>query len=147
MPTVERFEELYVWQGAREVVKLVYRLSAKFPSSERYGLATQIQRAAVSTMSNVAEGFERGTNKEFINFLYIAKGSNGEVRSQAYVALDLGYISQAECSDLIQRCETLSRRIYNLIEYLKKTPFQGPKLREPGPIWYLDEPEPPNHET
>jgi len=68
-------------------------LTAKFPPTERYGLSSQMQRAAVSTMSNVAEGFERGTNKEFISFLYIARGSNGEVRSQAYVALDLGYVS------------------------------------------------------
>ncbi len=141
MPTVERFEDLRVWQEAREIVNLVYRLTARFPSSERYGLASQMQRAAVSTMSNIAEGFERGTTKEFINFLYIAKGSNGEVRSQAYVALDLDYISQTECDDLIRRCDKLSRRIYNFIEYLKHTPFEGPKLREPGPVWYLDEPE------
>jgi four helix bundle protein len=100
-----------------------------------------MQRAAVSTMSNIAEGFERGTAKEFINFLYVAKGSNGEVRSQAYVALDLGYISQAECNALIQPCEKLSRRLYNFIEYLKRTPFKGPKLRESGPVWTLAEPE------
>ena len=141
MPTVERFEDLRVWQEAREIVNLVYRLTTRFPSSERYGLASQMQRAAVSTMSNIAEGFERGTTKEFINFLYIAKGSNGEVRSQAYVALDLGYISQTECDGLIRRCDRLSRRIHNFIEYLKHTPFEGPKLREPGPVWYLDEPE------
>ena len=141
MPTVERFEDLRVWQEAREIVALVYRLTRGFPTHERYGLASQMQRAAVSTMSNVAEGFERGTTKEFINFLYVAKGSNGEVRSQAYVALDLGYISQPECDGIVQRCETLSRRLYNFIEYLKRTPFQGPKLRESGPVWTIDEPE------
>ena len=64
MPTIERFEDLRVWQEAREIVTVVYRLT-KFPSSERYGLASQIQRAAVSTMSNTAEGFERGTTKEW----------------------------------------------------------------------------------
>lgn len=69
MPTVERFEDLRVWQEVREIVKLVYRLTARFPSSERYGLASQIQRAAVSTMPNIAEGFERGTKREFIHFL------------------------------------------------------------------------------
>ncbi|MBN1954434.1 MAG: four helix bundle protein [Anaerolineae bacterium] len=137
MPTVERFEDLRVWQEARQVVKLVYQMTAKFPPGERYGLASQVQRAAVSTMPNIAEGFERGTNREFVNFLYIAKGSSGEVRSQAYAALDLGYISQVECSDLVGHCETLSRRIYNLIEYLKHAPFEGPKLREPGPAWNL----------
>jgi len=139
--TVERFEELRVWREAREIVGIVYQLTAKFPPTERYGLASQMQRAAVSTMSNVAEGFERGTTREFINFLYIARGSNGEVRSPVYVALDLGYISQSECNGLIRRCETLSRRIYNFIEYLKHTPFKGPKLRETGPVWDIDEPE------
>ena len=141
MPTIERFEDLRVWQEAREIVRIVYRLTGKFPPKERYGLASQIQRAAVSTMSNIAEGFERGTTKEFISFLYVAKGSNGEVRSQAHAALDLGYISQAECDALVQSCERLSRRLYNFIEYLKRTPFKGPKLRESGPVWTIDEPE------
>jgi four helix bundle protein len=141
MPTVGRFEDLRVWQEAREIVNVVYKLTRKFPSKERYGLASQVQRAAVSTMSNIAEGFERGTNKEFISFLYVAKGSNGEVRSQAYVAFDLGYVSQAECDDLVQQCETLSRRLYKFIEYLKHTPFKGPKLREPSPEWRIEEPE------
>jgi len=141
MPTVERFEDLRVWQEAREIVGIVYKLTREFPSSERYGLSSQIQRAAVSTMSNVAEGFERGTTKGFIHFLYIAKGSNGEVRSQAYVALDLDYVSQSECDDLVQRCEKLSRRLYNFIDYLKRTPIKGQKfLRERGPVWRLDEP-------
>jgi four helix bundle protein len=141
VPTIERFEDLRVWQEAREIVCIVYRLTGKFPPKEQYGLASQIQRAAVSTMSNIAEGFERGTTKEFISFLYVAKGSNGEVRSQVYAALDLGYISRAECDALVQPCEKLSRRLYNFIEYLKRTPFKGPKLRESGPVWTIDEPE------
>jgi four helix bundle protein len=141
VPTIERFEDLRVWQEARETVRIVYRMTGKFPPQERYGLASQMQRAAVSTMSNIAEGFERGTTKEFISFLYVAKGSNGEVRSQAYAALDLGYISQAECDALVQPCERRSRRLYNFIEYLKRTPFKGPKLRESGPIWNISEPE------
>jgi four helix bundle protein len=141
MATVERFEDLRVWQEARAIVSAVYRLTAYFPSEERYGLSSQLRRAAVSTISNIAEGFERGTNKEFIHFLYIAKGSIGEVRSQLYVALDLGYIEKSECEDLHLRCQVLSRRIHNFIEYLKDTPFKGQKLREPGPVWYTDEPE------
>jgi len=141
MPTVERFEDLRVWQEAREIVAIVYQLTRTFPSSERYGLASQMQRAAVSTMSNVAEGFERGTTKEFIRFLYVAKGSNGEVRSQAYVALDLGYVSQPECNDVVRRCKKLSRGLYNFIEYLRGSPFKGPKFRESGPVWGVEEPE------
>ena len=141
MATVERFEDLCVWQEARAIVSAVYRLTARFPPEERYGLTSQLRRAAVSTMSNIAEGFERGTNNEFIHFLYMAKGSLGEVRSQMYVALDLGYVSQAVCDDLRGRCQVLSRRVYRFIEYLKSTPFKGQKLREPGPVWHIDEPE------
>ena len=141
MATVERFEDLRVWQEARAIVSSVYRLTAHFPSEERYGLSSQLRRAAVSTMSNIAEGFERGTNNEFIQFLYVAKGSIGEVRSQLYVALDLGYTEKAVCEDLHLRCQVLSRRIHNFIEYLKSTPFKGQKLREAGPVWYTDEPQ------
>jgi len=141
VPTVERFEDLRVWQEAREIVGVVYRLTNKFPRKELYGLADQIQRAAVSTMSNIAEGFESGTNKQFINYLYTSKGSNGEVRSLACVALDLGYISRVECDDLVEPCDTLSRRLYNFIEYPKRTPFEGAKSRESGPVWHVNEPE------
>jgi four helix bundle protein len=140
MPTVECFEDLRVWQEAREVVRTVYRLSREFPAAERYGLASQMQRAAVSTMSNIAEGFERGTTKELIRFLYIAKGSNGELRSQTYAALDLGYVSQEDCDALVVCCKALSRGLYNFIEYLKRTPFKGPQVREPGPDWGIEEP-------
>ena len=140
MPTVECFEDLRVWQEAREVVRTVYRLSREFPAAERYGLASQMQRAAVSTMSNIAEGFERGTTKELVRFLYIAKGSNGELRSQTYAALDLGYVSQEDCDALVGWCKALSRGLYNFIEYLKHTPFKGPQLREPGPDWEIGEP-------
>ena len=120
---------------------MVYRLTNKFRRKELYGVADQIQRAAVSTMCNIAEGFESGTNKQFVNFLYASKGSNGEGRSQAYVALDLGCISQAECDDLVKRCDILSRRLYNFIEYLKRTSFEGPKFRESGSVWQVNEPE------
>jgi four helix bundle protein len=141
MATVERFEDLRVWQEVRAIVSTVYRLTAQFPSEERYGLSSQLRRAAVSTMSNIAEGFERGTNNEFIHFLYIAKGSIGEVRSQLYVALDLGYVEKDECDDLQQCCQVLSRRIHSFIEYLKSTPAKSYKLRESGPIWRISEPE------
>jgi four helix bundle protein len=141
MPTVQRFEDLRVWQEARGIVGDVYRLAAHLPSNELYGLSSQMQRAAVSVMSNIAEGFERETNKEFIRFLYIAKGSVGEVRSQLYVALDLGYVPEATCRELAARCETLSRRLHRFIEQLKTHPSRGDRLREPGPIWHTDEPE------
>ena len=94
MPTIERFEDLEVWQEAREAVLAIYRVTKEFPSNERHGLANQMQRAAISTMSGIVEGFERETSEEFINFLYAALGSAGRVRSQAYTAIDLWYISR-----------------------------------------------------
>ena len=93
---VTRFEDLIAWQKARELVRNVYRITNHPPFQRDFGLRNQIQRAAVSIMSNIAEGFERGGRAEFHNFLVIAKGSCAEVRSQAYIALDIGYMSEQE---------------------------------------------------
>jgi four helix bundle protein len=90
MGKIERFEEMEIWQQARAVAKEVYAVSSQGGFGRDLGLRSQLQRAAVSIMSNIAEGFERGTNKEFVQFLFIAKGSAGEVRSQLFLALDLG---------------------------------------------------------
>ncbi len=130
MPTVQRFEELRVWQESRELVKQVYALTQHFPKQETFGLMNQMQRAAVSAMSNIAEGFERGSNTEFIQFLYTARASCGEIRSQSYIALDLGYGALAEIQELRERCETLSRRLKTLIEYLKRAEIRGIKFHE-----------------
>ena len=91
---VKSFEDMQVWQDARVFVKLIYELTASDVFKKDYGLKDQIQRAAVSIMNNISEGFERDNNKEFMNFLGYAKGSAGEVRSMLYVALDLKYISK-----------------------------------------------------
>jgi len=109
MATIEKFEDLICWQKAREMVKGIYKA---LKNCSDYGFRDQIQRAAVSVLSNIAEGFERGTRQEFLNFLFIAKGSAGEVRAQLYVALDIGYLNietfkylnalAQECSRLIQ---------------------------------------------
>ena len=96
MATIERFEDLEAWKIAREVTKEIYRVSKNDLFIRDFGLRDQICRASVSIMSNIAEGFERDGNKEFVNFLSIAKGSSGEVRSQLYVALDQNYISENE---------------------------------------------------
>ena len=93
---VERFEDLIAWQKARELTRQVYLLTKNGEFSRDFGLRDQIQRASVSIMSNLAEGFERGGRAEFHQFVVIAKGSCAEVRSQLYVALDVGYISQEE---------------------------------------------------
>ena len=119
MATVQSFEELEVWQAARQLVKEIYAASKLKPFTLDRDLKSQIRRAATSVMSNIAEGFERGSRKEFVQFLNIAKGSNGEVRSQLYVALDQEYVSEKRFEELRQSTVTLSRRIATFIRYLE----------------------------
>ncbi|HEY5911747.1 MAG TPA: four helix bundle protein [Verrucomicrobiae bacterium] len=122
MATAQQFEDLHVWQEARALVKEVYNLSRQRLFHRDFALRDQITRAATSTMSNIAEGFERGTRKEFIQFLNIAKGSNGEVRSQLYVAFDQEYLDQAVFNHVRGAALALSRRIAKFIEYLESLP-------------------------
>ncbi|MGI5835920.1 MAG: four helix bundle protein [Chloroflexota bacterium] len=120
MVAVRRFEELLVWQRARELTKSVYAVSSKGQFSKDWGLSGQIQRAAVSVMSNIAEGFERFRRGEFVQFLSIAKGSCGELRSQIYVAHDLGYIDDDKCCTLLRDTERLSKQIGALRAYIER---------------------------
>ena len=131
MATVKQFEDLQVWQDARVLVKDIYTASKQREFFRDIGLREQIRRAAVSTMSNIAEGFERGTRKEFIQFLNIAKGSVGEARSQLYVALDQEYFSEAKFNELKTIAVTLSRRIASFIAYLEKYP-SNTRVRKPA---------------
>jgi four helix bundle protein len=119
MGRIERFEEIKAWQLARILVGEIYKLTGNRTFSRDYGLRDNIQRAAVYVMSNIAEGFERNSRKEFIQFLYIARASAGEVRSQLYVASDLGYISPGEFSMTLSKSEETSKTIYGLISYLE----------------------------
>jgi four helix bundle protein len=119
MATARQFEDLNVWQDARRLVGSIYTVSRMRVFNQDFGLREQIRRAAVSTMSNIAEGFERGTRKEFVQFLNIAKGSNGEVRSQLCVAVDQKYIGENEFAALRESAVTLSRKISALIRYLE----------------------------
>ncbi len=119
MARIERFEDIEAWQDARILVKRVYGIMGEGRFARDFGLRDQIRRAAISTMSNIAEGFERESNKEFIRFLYIAKASAGEVRSQLYAAADLGYLEKQRTDELIGFVETVSRRIAGFIKYLK----------------------------
>ena len=112
---VTHFEDLIAWQKARELVREVYRLTKLPPFKKDYGLRNQIQRAAVSIMSNIAEGFERGGRAEFHNFLVIAKGSCAEVRSQAYIALDIGYITEQD----FQEFDALAKEVSKIIGGLR----------------------------
>ena len=118
---IERFEDLEVWQLSRELVKSIYKLTSGTKFSKDFGLANQIQRSAVSIMSNIAEGFERKSKKEFINFLYIAKGSCGELRSQLYIALDLNYINKDEFQTNYQSAEKISKSLGGFIKYIQSS--------------------------
>lgn len=114
------FEDLKVWQDSREFVKSIYELTASNNFAKDYGLKDQIQRAAVSIMNNIAEGFERNNNKEFVNFLKYSKGSAGEIRSMLYVALDLNYISKTTFDEYYENAIKIITQISNFIKYLKK---------------------------
>lgn len=111
---VERFEDLIAWQKARELTKVIYAVISNGSFSKDYGLRDQIRRAAVSAMSNVSEGFERGSLNEFHQFLVIAKASCAEVRSQLYVALDAGYLDENSFSKITGLTIELSRIIGGL---------------------------------
>ena len=111
---IEKFEDLIAWQKARELTKNIYRVSKQGEFNRDYGLRDQIRRAAVSIMSNLAEGFERGGRSEFHQFLVIAKGSCAELRSQLYVALDADYINEETFNNLDVIAEETSRVIGGL---------------------------------
>lgn len=121
MSKIESFEDLVVWKEARELVVLVYK---SFQNCKDYAFKDQIQKAAISVMNNISEGFERGSNADFVRFLYYSKGSAGEVRSMTYVALDLGYITNEVEIELLNRTRKLAGSIANLIKYLKSSPVK-----------------------
>lgn len=125
--TISRFEDLEIWKEARELCKVIFRLTEKEPFSRDFKLRDQIKASSGSIMDNIAEGFERGGNKEFINFLGISKGSCGECRSQAYRSFDYKYIDQPTLDDLIAKTLQLSKKISSFITYLKKSDYKGPK--------------------
>ena len=111
----ERFEDILVWQKARVLVNKIYAVTA---SSKDWGFNDQIQRASVSVMNNIAEGSERRSNNEFRNFLYISKGSCGEVRSMLYIALDLNIVTKPQYDELNYLCIEVSRMLSGLIKTL-----------------------------
>lgn len=127
MSGIETFEDVKAWQKARELTKEIYALSNDGQFARDFGLRDQIRRASVSIMSNIAEGFERGSNKEFMQFLFIAKGSAGEVRAQLYVALDQAYINQTTFDHIAKNASEISRMISGLINYLNKSDYKGEK--------------------
>lgn len=130
MSSVKAFEDLIVWQESRKLVKLIYFLTNKPIFNRDDGLKNQIRRAAVSVSSNIAEGFERGGKEELIYFLYIAKGSCGEVRTQLYLCYDLNYISEGEFKNAKEKCQYVSSLIFRFIESIKVSKYKGLKFKK-----------------
>ena len=124
---VKHFEDLEIWKEARRLTKEIYRLTSAPKFSKDFSLRRQIQSAVISIMSNIAEGFERAGNQEFSQFLYVAKGSCGEVRSQLYAAVDQGFLSANESEGLLNSFQRLSSMIGSLINYLKRSGMKGAK--------------------
>jgi four helix bundle protein len=129
MAAIEHYEHIQAWQKARELTNLVYAITKQKAFARDFGLRDQIRRAAVSVMSNIAEGFERGGRAEFIQFLSIAKSSAGEVQSQLYVALDQQYITREQFDEGYQLCDETMRLIGGFIAYLQKSPVKGAKYK------------------
>ena len=128
---ITRFEEIDAWKEARELVKMVYDVINKNPKFRRdFRLVNQIQDAAVSSMSNIAEGFARRSNKEFIQFLFISKSSAAEVQSQLYVALDQEYINQDDFEKVYNQAEIVSKLDSGFIKYLNSQPKQLNKPKQ-----------------
>ena len=122
------FEDIEIWQEARELCKLVFKITSIEPFSKDFRFRDQIRAACGSIMDNIAEGFGRGGNKEFINFLSIAKGSIDEVRSQVHRAFDFNYISKEEYDDLVLKTLRISKKTTSFIYYLRKSNRKGPKF-------------------
>ena len=127
MATISKFEDLICFSKARELTKSVYK---EFKDCKDFGFKDQITRASVSVLSNIAEGFERGTKSEFLNYLYIAKGSAGEVRAQLYVALDAGYLNLETFKYLNNLASECSRLIQSFSEKVKKGASVGTQFKK-----------------
>jgi len=123
---VKRFEDLIAWQKARALTRSIYQTTNAGAFAKDAGLRSQIQRASVSVMSNICEGFERNNLKEFYRFLMIAKASCGEVRCQLYVALDTGYMTQAQFDDLNMLASEVARMIGGLAASVKRKSQNSP---------------------
>ena len=130
MSSYQNFEELPIWKEARQLALEIYTLTMQYDFSKDFAIMSQIRRSAGSVMDNIAEGFERDGRLEFINFLSIAKGSAGEVRSQLYRAFDLKYIEETKLDELISAYKQLSAHIANFIKYLNKSEIKGNKFKD-----------------
>jgi four helix bundle protein len=132
MPTITRFEEIEAWKTARELTRMIYALTEQSQFAKDFGLKNQIQRATVSVMSNIAEGFESRTQAQFLEYLGRSKASVGEVRCQLYIALDLKYLMQEQFNQAFDLADKSSRQIARFMNYLETHP-QSRRVREESP--------------
>ncbi len=129
MARIKRFEDIEAWRLARELARDTYRITSNAKLGRDFCLRDQMRRASVSILSNIAEGFERSGDKEFQQFLALAKGSSGELRAQLYIALDQEYISEEEFARVRQKSEEVSRMLAGLIRYLRGAAMRGSKFK------------------
>ncbi len=129
MGKIQKFEDILAWQKARELTRGVYAHSKTGAFAKDFGLKDQIQRASVSIMGNVAEGYDRGGDKEFIQFLSVSKGSCAEVKSHLYVALDQQYINPTQFNQLYNSADEVSRLLAGFMAYLKQSDLRGRKFK------------------
>jgi four helix bundle protein len=127
MARIEKFEDIEAWKKARQLTKEIYQLTREGPACRDFRYIDQIRSASCSIMSNIAEGFERDGNAEFRQFLYIAKASAGEVRSQLYVGIDAGYFTDADFHRLMGLTQEIMRLTGGFIRHLDQTAYLGRK--------------------
>jgi four helix bundle protein len=137
MTMAKRFEDLEVWQRAKDLTNLIYKYSSDGAFARDFGLRDQLRRAAVSVMSNIAEGFESQTQALFIKYLGHAKGSAGELRAQLYIAKDQGYIPEESFSEMFSLAEICSKQLARFIQYLENQP-NARRVREEGVTYNVE---------
>jgi four helix bundle protein len=135
---INKFEDLGVWQEARELCKEIYSLISEGEFSKDYALLNQINRYSGSVMDNIAEGFGRSGNKEFIQYLSVSKASCMEVKSQLYRALDRQYMKREKADELISKTQGLINQLGGFIHYLKQSEFKGSKFKDTDLVYFTN---------
>ena len=126
---IKKFEEIESWKKARQLTNQIYETTTTGKFARDFGLRDQMRRASISILSNIAEGFERGGDKEFLQFLAMAKGSCGEVRTQLYIAFEQHYLSKELFEQLVESAAEVSRLLSGFMKYLSDSAFRGSKFR------------------
>jgi len=129
MGTITRFEDIEAWQMGRDLKRAIYAVTKQGEFAKDYPLRDQIRRAAISITANIAEGFERGGNREFVQFLSTSKGSCGEVQDHLYTAVDAAYLAQSEFQRLYDQAAAVARKIGAFMKYLQTTEIRGQKFQ------------------